>query len=438
MLRARRRTGLDVVIVNPTFVLGPDDPTRHLDGAGPPVPAAADPRLRRRRRSTSSTSATSPTGHLLADEKGEVGERYILGGRNFTLQRLFADLSRICGVPAAAAQAAAAASPSAGAELGGPARAAAPVGADEVARPRSGGPTRNARRSGSSASSRARTRRRSRTPCDGSSSSSATGSAPTRSRRRAARGRRLRRPGRAARARAGAGGMDRDRPLPLPDADQLLCPCGAVARRLRKLGLEHRTERVPYRRTRRPEIVELTGQRRVPVLIDGDEVDPRTRSGSGQYLDVGSALRATSAGRRVALGVPTPIDPLLYNVKPWTRPRQRSSSPTSPPARSRSCSPPGEADQALRVAVRGGGCSGFQYALALDKRKDDDHVFEHNGVAVVVDKVWMQFVFGSEVDYVDGLQGAGFAVNNPNVVAACGCGSSFQVREDAAEQAASV
>ena len=77
-----------------------------------------------------------------------------------------------------------------------------------------------------------------------------------------------------------------------------------------------------------------------------------------------------------------------------------------------------DTDQALRVAVRGGGCSGFQYALALDTRKDDD-------------KVSMQFVFGSEVDYVEGLQGAGFAVNNPNVVAACGCGSSFQVREDA-------
>ncbi len=90
-------------------------------------------------------------------------------------------------------------------------------------------------------------------------------------------------------------------------------------------------------------------------------------------------------------------------------------------------------DQALRVAVRGG-CSGFQYALAFDKRRDDDHVFEYNGVSVVVDKAGMQFVLGSEVDYVDGLQGAGFAVNNPNVVAACGCGSSFQVREDAAEQ----
>ena len=90
-----------------------------------------------------------------------------------------------------------------------------------------------------------------------------------------------------------------------------------------------------------------------------------------------------------------------------------------------------ENDQALRVAVRGGGCSGFQYALAFDKAKSDDHVFTVEGVSVVVDKVSMQFVFGSEVDYVEGLQGAGFQVNNPNVVAACGCGSSFQVKDDA-------
>lgn len=94
--------------------------------------------------------------------------------------------------------------------------------------------------------------------------------------------------------------------------------------------------------------------------------------------------------------------------------------------------------QALRVAVRGGGCSGFQYALAFDKAKEDDHVFEVDGVSVVIDKVSMQFVFGSEIDYVEGLQGAGFQVNNPNVVAACGCGSSFQVKEDAAGAAAAV
>jgi iron-sulfur cluster assembly protein len=93
-------------------------------------------------------------------------------------------------------------------------------------------------------------------------------------------------------------------------------------------------------------------------------------------------------------------------------------------------------DQALRVAVRGGGCSGFQYALAFDKAKAEDHVFTVDGVSVVVDKTSMQFVFGSEVDYVEGLQGAGFQVNNPNVVAACGCGSSFQVKDEAPVAAA--
>ena len=62
----------------------------------------------------------------------------------------------------------------------------------------------------------------------------------------------------------------------------------------------------------------------------------------------------------------------------------------------------------------------FQYALAFDAPKEDDHRFEHQGVAVVVDKTSMQFVFGSEVDWVDGLQGADFSANNPNVVAACG------------------
>jgi iron-sulfur cluster assembly protein len=94
--------------------------------------------------------------------------------------------------------------------------------------------------------------------------------------------------------------------------------------------------------------------------------------------------------------------------------------------------------QALRVAVRGGGCSGFQYALAFDRAKEEDHIFEVDGVAVIVDKASMQFVFGSEVDYVEGLQGAGFQVNNPNVVAACGCGSSFQVKDDAAAETAAV
>jgi glutathione S-transferase len=69
-----------------------------------------------------------------------------------------------------------------------------------------------------------------------------------------------------------------------PNRTNILCPCGAAARRLRKLGLEHRTERVPYRRSARPEIEELTKQRRVPVLVDGDEVISDSRR-IIQYLE---------------------------------------------------------------------------------------------------------------------------------------------------------
>jgi iron-sulfur cluster assembly protein len=87
------------------------------------------------------------------------------------------------------------------------------------------------------------------------------------------------------------------------------------------------------------------------------------------------------------------------------------------------------AEQGLRVAIRGGGCSGFQYALAFDQQRDGDEVFEHEGIKLLVDTESIGFVNGSEVDYVEGLQGAGFAVNHPNVVAACGCGQSFRTAE---------
>lgn len=79
----------------------------------------------------------------------------------------------------------------------------------------------------------------------------------------------------------------------------------------------------------------------------------------------------------------------------------------------------------LRVAVKGGGCSGFQYALGIDECKQTDNRFEQDGIVVVVDPVSFQFVEGATIDFVDGLQGAGFQVNNPNVKAACGCGQSF-------------
>ena len=84
----------------------------------------------------------------------------------------------------------------------------------------------------------------------------------------------------------------------------------------------------------------------------------------------------------------------------------------------------------LRVGVRGGGCSGFQYQLALDEARDGDQVFEHEGIRIMVDEQSLRYVDGSTVDYTESLMGAGFQVNNPNVVAACGCGSSFRVADE--------
>ncbi len=84
----------------------------------------------------------------------------------------------------------------------------------------------------------------------------------------------------------------------------------------------------------------------------------------------------------------------------------------------------------LRVGVRGGGCSGFQYALAFDEQRDGDSIFEDKGIRLLVDHASLPYVRGSVVDFVDELQGAGFKVENPNVIAACGCGSSFRVAEE--------
>jgi iron-sulfur cluster assembly accessory protein len=84
----------------------------------------------------------------------------------------------------------------------------------------------------------------------------------------------------------------------------------------------------------------------------------------------------------------------------------------------------------LRVGVRGGGCSGFQYQLAFDDQHDGDVVFEDHGLRILVDGPSLAYVDGSQIDYVDSRQGAGFQVNNPNVVAACGCGSSFRVADE--------
>ena len=105
VLRAAAK-GLPAVIVNPLVRARARRSHRHLERADQALPHAPDPGVSSTAGSTSSTCATSPTGHLLADERGMVGERYILGGQNFTLQRLFAELSRIADVPAPTVKAA--------------------------------------------------------------------------------------------------------------------------------------------------------------------------------------------------------------------------------------------------------------------------------------------------------------------------------------------
>lgn len=82
----------------------------------------------------------------------------------------------------------------------------------------------------------------------------------------------------------------------------------------------------------------------------------------------------------------------------------------------------------LRIAVSGGGCSGFQYGLSFDdQRNEDDVVFERDGVGVIVDEVSLDLLNGAEVDFVEDLMGASFQIRNPNAASSCGCGNSFSI-----------
>src|SRR5215831_20905448 len=86
-----------------------------------------------------------------------------------------------------------------------------------------------------------------------------------------------------------------------------------------------------------------------------------------------------------------------------------------------------EASYGLRLRVVGGGCSGFAYDLYFDQLTELDRTFDSHGVKLIVDEMSLQYLAGTTVDYVEGLQGAGFKFTNPNVKATCGCGSSFSV-----------
>ncbi len=89
------------------------------------------------------------------------------------------------------------------------------------------------------------------------------------------------------------------------------------------------------------------------------------------------------------------------------------------------------ADYALRVFVTGGGCSGYQYGMALENNiRPTDLSFEYDSVKLVVDEVSIQYLMGASIDYVESVMGSGFKIENPNAVSSCGCGSSFRTKDE--------
>jgi len=88
----------------------------------------------------------------------------------------------------------------------------------------------------------------------------------------------------------------------------------------------------------------------------------------------------------------------------------------------------GDSNLKLRLSVSGGGCSGFQYGFSFDNAVQvDDHLFEKDGVKLVVDDTSLELLAGAEIDFVEDLVGASFQVKNPNAKSSCGCGSSFSI-----------
>lgn len=87
-----------------------------------------------------------------------------------------------------------------------------------------------------------------------------------------------------------------------------------------------------------------------------------------------------------------------------------------------------KSDGFIRVGIKGGGCSGFTYVLDIEEsQKENDQVLDYGGVKVLIDSKSMVYLAGTELDYTDGLNGAGFVFNNPNAQRTCGCGNSFAV-----------
>lgn len=85
---------------------------------------------------------------------------------------------------------------------------------------------------------------------------------------------------------------------------------------------------------------------------------------------------------------------------------------------------------ALRVFISGGGCSGFQYGMALEQNiRDEDLIYDYGDVKLVVDEVSINYLRGATVDYIEDVMGSGFKIENPNAISSCGCGSSFRTKD---------
>jgi iron-sulfur cluster assembly protein len=126
-----------------------------------------------------------------------------------------------------------------------------------------------------------------------------------------------------------------------------------------------------------------------------------------------STAPATSEAAQPAAGTPMPVTLTAKAVQMVKLTRQEEGLPEG---------------HGLRVAVVGGGCSGFQYALDFtDEARANDHVYEVGGLTVYVDAISGRYLEGTQIDYVMGTAGAGFKFNNPKAVGSCGCGSSFAV-----------
>lgn len=97
----------------------------------------------------------------------------------------------------------------------------------------------------------------------------------------------------------------------------------------------------------------------------------------------------------------------------------------------------GKPDATLRIWVASGGCSGLQYGMAIDEEQPtaEDQIFESNGVKIAIDPLSLNYMIGSEVDYLDDQLGGGFKIENPNAVKGCGCGHSFQTEDGAGDEA---